>query len=178
MLKSFSLPLVILGFVLFLFGFISVTSPNMSVLTLMVYLAYMLVAVGTITTAVGIIVRKTVKSWWLPFIIGILLLALGVSIYLNASVSATYYTTLIAIWAAFMGAALIVAALFQKQLKVVLIVNGLMSLGFGCVIYANPFTGTNMLNFMVGSYTILLSVMMVYVAFKLNRPKKIENIEP
>ena len=171
MLKSLTLPLVILGLVLFLFGFIAVTAPNMNVLTLMLYLAYMLIAVGAITAAVGIIIRKTAKRWLFSVIIGILLFVLGMSIFLNAAIAATYYTIFIATWAALMGASLIAAAMFQQQLKVILIVNGFMSLGFGSVIYFNPFTGTNTLNFMVGFYTILLSVMMMYMAFKLSRPK-------
>lgn len=174
MLKSLTLPLVILGLVLFLFGFIAVTAPNMNVLTLMLYLAYMLLAVGAITISTGVIIRKTIKSRILLTVMGVILFAVGIGIFFNTSLAATYYTLFIATWAGLMGASLITAAMFQQHLKVVLIVNGLMSLGFGLVIYFNPFTGTNTLNFMVGFYTILLSVMMVYLAFRLTR-KETEN---
>ncbi len=173
MFKGFSLPLVILGLVLFFFGFIAVTAPNMTVQTLMLYLAYMLAVVGGITSTVGIIVRKSSKNWWLTVLMGIVILAMATIVFLNMTSSAKYYTLFIASWAALMGSALIVSSFFQKQLKVVLIVNGLMSVGFGLVIYFNPFTGTNTLNFMVGFYTILLSVMMFYLAYRLaHRNKK------
>lgn len=169
MLKQLSLPLVITGLVLFLFGFIAVTAPNMNVLTLMLYLAYMLLAVGAILTSAGFMLQKTVKSRILLSIMGVAFFIVGIGIFFNTSLAATYYTLFIATWAGLMGGSLIAASMFQQHLKVVLIVNGLMSLGFGLVIYFNPFTGTNTLNFMVGFYTILLSVMMVYLAFRLNR---------
>jgi uncharacterized membrane protein HdeD (DUF308 family) len=169
MFKGLSLPLIILGLVLFFFGFIAVTAPNMTVQTLMLYLAYMLAVVGGISGVVGIIIRKSSKKWWLTFLMGIVIIGIAALIFFKLQSSAKYYTLFIASWAALMGTALIVASFFQKQLKVVLIVNGLMSVGFGLVIYFNPFTGTNTLNFMVGFYTILLSVMMFYLAYRLSR---------
>lgn len=174
MLKGFSLPLVILGLVLFLFGFIAVTAPNMTVQTLMLYLAYMLAAVGGVSVFIGFVIRKSNANWIITSLLGVVILALAVFIFLNDQAAAKYYTLFIAAWAALMGTALIVSAFYQQQLKVVLIVNGLMSVGFGLVIYFNPFTGTNTLNFMVGFYTILLSVMLVYLAYKMSRSKPIE----
>jgi uncharacterized membrane protein HdeD (DUF308 family) len=171
MLKGFSVPLVILGLVLFLFGFIAVTAPNMTVQTLMLYLAYMLAVVGGICGFVGIIIRKSNTSWWLTLLMGVIIVSLAILIFVNDNNSAKYYTLFIAGWASSMGLALIVSSFFQQQLKVVLVVNGLMSVGFGLVIYFNPFTGTNTLNFMVGFYTILLSIMLFYVAYRLAKPK-------
>ncbi len=174
MTKVLTLPLIILGLVLFLFGFIAVTAPNMSVDTLMLYLAYMLIAVGGVAAIVGLIIRKSTKSWYVSFMMGILLFAVGFIVFLKNNEAAHYYNLFIAGWAALMGASLIVASFFQKQLRIVLIVNGMMSLGFGLVIYFNPFTGTNTLNFMVGFYTLLLSVMLLYLAFKAFRSGKAE----
>ena len=70
-----------------------------------------------------------------------------------------------------MGLSLIASSFFQKQLRIILIVNGLMSLGFGVVIYLNPFSGST-LNFMIGFYTILLSIMVLYLAFKFAKGSK------
>lgn len=178
MKKGLSLPLAILGLVLFLFGFIAVTAPNMSVQTLMLYLAYMLMAVGVVSGGVGFIIRKSSKSWLLTLLMGVLILILGIVIFSKNNVAAKYYTIFIATWAALMGASLLLSSFFLDKLKVVLIVNGLLSVGFGLVIYFNPFTGTNTLNFMVGFYTLLLSVMMMYLAFKLARSKKDPVAEP
>jgi uncharacterized membrane protein HdeD (DUF308 family) len=174
MTKSFTLPLTIMGLVLFLFGFIAVTAPNMTVDTLMLYLAYMLLAVGGVAAAVGFIIRKSSKTWYVSLIMGMLLFSLGLLVFLKNSEAAHYYNLFIAGWAALMGGSLVAASFFQKQLRIVLIVNGMMSLGFGLVIYFNPFTGTNTLNFMVGFYTILLSVMLLYLAFRAFRSGKSE----
>jgi uncharacterized membrane protein HdeD (DUF308 family) len=179
MFKGFSLPLLIMALVLFLFGFIAVTAPNMTVQTLMLYLAYMLAVVGSICGFVSIVIRKSTKKWWLTLLMGLIFLAIAIGVFFNINNSAKYYTLFIASWAALMGAALLIASLYQKQLKIVLIVNGLMSVGFGLVIYFNPFTGTNTLNFMVGFYTILLSVMLFYLAYRISRlGRKMNEPEP
>jgi uncharacterized membrane protein HdeD (DUF308 family) len=172
MLKGLSLPLVIVGLILFMFGFIAVTAPNMTVQTLMLYLAYMLGVVGGICGFIAVLVRKNNSKWWITLLMGIAILVLAISIFLHISSAAQYYTLFIASWAALMGSALLVSSFFQKQLKIVLVVNGLMSVGFGLVIYFNPFTGTNTLNFMVGFYTILLSVMLFYLAYRLYKMGK------
>jgi uncharacterized membrane protein HdeD (DUF308 family) len=175
MKKGLSLPLAVLGLVLFIFGFIAVTSPDMSVQTLMSYLAYMLITVGLISAIVGFVIRKKNKNWLLLLIMGILILALGTMIFSKNSEAAGYYTIFIAAWAALMGLSLIITSLFlDDRLRIVLIVNGLVSLVFGVVIYFNPFTGTGTLNFMVGFYTLLLSVMMLYLSYKIFRMKKAE----
>jgi uncharacterized membrane protein HdeD (DUF308 family) len=176
MLKGFTLPLLILGLVLFLFGFIAVTAPNMTPNTLMFYLAYMMFAVGGVTGGVGIIIRKSNKNWFVSVLMGVLFLAIGAIIFMNDATAAAYYTQFIALWAFLMGLSLVAASFFQKQLRVVLIINGLMSLGFGAVIYFNPFSGST-LNFMIGFYTILLSITILYAAFKIMRGKKVQPTE-
>ncbi len=176
MLKGFTLPLIILGLVLFLFGFIAVTAPNMTPNTLMFYLAYMLLAVGGVSGGVGIIIRKSNKNWFVSVLMGLAFLILGITIIMNDETAATFFTLFIAAWAALMGISLIASSFFQKQLQIVLVVNGLMSLGFGLVIYFNPFSGST-LNFMIGFYTILLSIMILYIAFKLVKSNKKNNTE-
>jgi uncharacterized membrane protein HdeD (DUF308 family) len=171
MLKGFSLPLIILGLVLFLFGFIAVTAPNMTPNTLMFYLAYMLLAVGGVSGGVGIIIRKSNKNWFVSVLMGLAFLTLGITIIVNDGIAATFFTQFIAAWAALMGLSLIASSFFQKQLRIILVVNGLMSLGFGIVIYLNPFSGST-LNFMIGFYTILLSIMVLYLAFRFARGSK------
>lgn len=171
-MKSIILPLVILGLLFFLFGFIAVTAPNMTVQTLMIYLAFMLAAVGAISIVISFLLKKQNKGWWIPIIFGTLACIVSYIIFTNDNASAHYFTIFIASWASLMGAGLIAASFFQKQLRIVLIVNGLMSVGFGAIIYFNPFTGTNTMNFMVGFYTILLSVMMLYGAYYVSRMVK------
>lgn len=173
MIKGLALPLVILGLVLFLFGFIAVTAPNMTPTTLMYYLAYMLIAVGAVSGGVGLLIRKSKSNWYVSVLMGLVFLALGFIVFLNDDIAAKYYTQFIALWAGLMGFSLVAASIFQKQLRVVLIINGLMSLGFGAVIYFNPFSGST-LNFMIGFYTILLSITILYMAFKIIRHKKEE----
>ena len=177
-MKIFKLPLIVLGLLLFLFGFIAVTAPNMTVQTLMIYLAFMFAAAGIISIIIGLLLKKQNSNWWIPLLFGIIAIMLSLIIFRNDDASAKYFTIFIATWAAFMGGALIAASFFQNQLRIILIVNGLMSLGFGAVIYFNPFSGTNTMNFMVGFYTILLSIMVLYMAYFLSKKSKAKNQTP
>ncbi len=171
-MKSIILPLIVSGLLLLLFGIIAVTAPNMTVQTLMIYLAFMLAAVGALSIIISFLMNKQSSGWWIPSVFGVLACVLAYIIFTNDNASAHYFTIFIASWAGLMGIGLIAASFFQKPLRIILIVNGLMSAGFGAVIYFNPFTGTNTMNFMVGFYTILLSVMMLYAAYYVSRIAK------
>jgi uncharacterized membrane protein HdeD (DUF308 family) len=178
MTKGFSATLAIFGLILFAFGFIAIASVDMTAELLITYLAYMLVAAGGIACITGILIRKSTVHWIFTFCMGVLALFLGAVISYKSEVAAQYYTFFIAVFAALMGGSLIVLALYIERLKILLVVQGLLSIAFGLMIYFNPFESINTLNFMVGCYTIVLSVVMVYASYRISRPKKKEEAIP
>jgi uncharacterized membrane protein HdeD (DUF308 family) len=100
-------------------------------------------------------------------------LALAIAILLDSKVAKDWFTIIIAIWAALMALVQLAISFKSGQIRIFLISSGLLSLGFAAVIYYNPFEGNNTLNFVVGFYTILLSISLFYLALKLFQIKKI-----
>lgn len=172
MTKGFSASLAIFGLILLAFGFIAAAASDMSAQTLIRYLAYMLVAAGGIACIAGIVIRRSSVHWVFTFCMGVLALFLGGVVFYKSEVAAQYYTFFIAVWAALIGGALVVLALYIERLKVLLVVQGLLSIAFGLIIYFNPFNNTNTLNFIVGCYTILLGIVLIYTSYRVSRPKK------
>jgi len=173
MTKGFSASLAISGLIILAFGFITAAAANMNVQTLIRYLAYMLVAAGGIACIAGILIRKRSVNWIFTFCMGVLGLFLGGVVFYKSEVAAQYYTFFIAVWAALMGGSLVVLALYIERLKVLLVVQGLLSIAFGFIIYLNPFNDTNTLNFIVGCYTVLLGIVLIYTSYRVSRPRKV-----
>ena len=155
------------GFLLLIFGIIAVSTPLITPDTLMSYLGFMELGLGIITGLVVLSLRKNISNWYVIFPIAIIDLALGTIIILNTHTAARYFSLFIAAWALTMSIVQFIIAIKPGPLRIFLVINGVLSLGFALIIYTNPFAGNNPLNFMVGFYTILLSLLLLFIAFKM-----------
>ena len=166
------------GLLLLIFGIIAVSSQAIMPDTLMSYLGFMELVLGIVTGLVVLSLRKNISNWYVILPIALLDLILGVIIILNTHAAAKYFSLAIAAWALTMGIIQFVVAIKPGPLRIFLIINGVLSLGFAIIIYTNPFAGNNPLNFMVGFYTILLSLLLLFIGFKMRTlgaaPKLVE----
>jgi uncharacterized membrane protein HdeD (DUF308 family) len=166
------------GLLLLIFGIIAVSTPLITPDTLMSYLGFMELGLGIVTGLVVLSLRKNISNWYVILPIALLDLILGVIIILNTHAAAKYFSLAIAAWALTMGIVQFIVAIKPGPLRIFLIINGVLSLGFAIIIYTNPFAGNNPLNFMVGFYTILLSLFLLFIGFKMRTigvaPKLVE----
>jgi uncharacterized membrane protein HdeD (DUF308 family) len=162
----------IVGLALFVLGIVSVTAPNMTVATLMLYFGIMLLIIGGIQGAVSLMMKKSLAYWpWLLFISTVFVIT-GYYMIKNSNVAAAKFTTIMASWAIIVGIIQLIIAVRNKQGRIFLISMGIISLFFGSLIFLNPFTGTNTIQFIVGFYTLLLSIFILYMTGKLLFGKK------
>ena len=148
-------------------GIIAVTAPNMQVDTLVFYLGFLSLAMLVLS---GLIVIMLIKDqWrWIPFAIfaafdGVL----GYYCLFKTSAAAQVFTATISIWAVLMGLGLVAMAFKQKGIgRIVLVLNGVLSLVFAGFVFFNPLHTTSIL-FMLGFYTILLSLFLIYLSFRI-----------
>lgn len=165
------------GLLLLIFGIIAVSTP-LTPETLMSYLGFMELGLGIVTGLVVLSLRKSISNWYIILPIALLDLTLGIIIILNTHAAAKYFSLAIAAWALTMGIVQFIVAIKPSPLRIFLIINGVLSLGFAIIIYTNPFAGNNPLNFMVGFYTILLSLFLLFIGFKMRTlgaaPKTLE----
>jgi uncharacterized membrane protein HdeD (DUF308 family) len=156
----------IIGLALFILGIVSVTAPNMSVTTLMLYFGIMLLIIGGIQGALSVMMKNKLTYWpWLLFV-SIVFASTGYYMIKNSNDAAGKFTSVMAGWAIIVGIIQLIIAIRNKQGRVFLISMGIISLFFGSLIFLNPFTGTNTIQFIVGFYTLLLSIFILYMTGK------------
>lgn len=158
---------------LLVFGIIAVTAPNMPTETLVFYLGFFSMALLGMFLLLSISLFKS-KGSWFPFLLFALLD--GVLAYyclLNTAVAAHAFLAIIAFWALFMGLAIIWLGLKSKGTgRALMLINGALSTVFAFFVFYNPLKSTSV-NFMVGFYTILLSLFLFYLTFRLVRAGKL-----
>ena len=166
--------LALRGLFLLVFGLIAVTAPNMTSETLVLYLGFFMASVGAVFIFVSIMIRKSAANWLAFLFFALVDLLVAYWCVFRTYQTVVYFVSLIAIWALLMGLALFWVGLTQKGMtRVLLFINGSLSVGFGVLIYTNPLNMTS-INFMLGFYTILLSMFILYVSFRL-RSKNVKS---
>jgi uncharacterized membrane protein HdeD (DUF308 family) len=173
-LKQLAWPIGIMGLALLIIGLISVTAPNMTVPTLMLYFGVMLLIIGGVQVAVAIFLRNKLQQWIILLILGLLFVVLGFYMVKNADAAAGVFTLLMAVWAGLMGVVQLIMAMTNKAARIFLISMGAISIFFGALIFINPFSGPNTLQFMVGFYTLLFSFFLLYITWKIIASKSSE----
>ncbi len=137
--------------------------------TLVLYLGFFMASVGAVFIFVGLMVRKSLSNWFAFLFFALIDLSVAYWCIFKTSQSVVYFVSLIAIWALLMGLVLFWIGLSQKgTTRFLLFINGGLSIGFGVLIYTNPLNMTS-INFMLGFYTILLSLFLLYVSFRLRQ---------
>jgi len=160
------------GLFLLIFGIIAVTAPNMTSESLVLYLGFFMGAVGTVFVFVGLMIRKSARNWYSFLLLALLDLIIAYYCIFKSELAAFYFVKLIAVWALFMGISLFwIGFRLEKTQRIILFINGTLSAGFAFLIYFNPLSMTST-NFMVGFYTILLSLFILYISYRLQRGTK------
>lgn len=158
--------LTLRGLFLLIFGLIALTAPNMSTETLVLYLGFLSVSMALLFGFVGWQSFSRKMTWW-PFVLFTLLDAI-IAYYclFNTAFAANIFLLIIGSWALFMGAAIILIGLKSSGTgRVLIIINGSLSVAFSMFIFFNPLKSTAV-NYMVGFYTILLSLFLLYLSYR------------
>jgi uncharacterized membrane protein HdeD (DUF308 family) len=172
MKKQIFRTLGIFGLALFIIGLVSVTAPNMTVPTLMLYFGVMLLIIGGVQGAISLMMRKKLSYWpWLLFV-AVAFAFTGYYMIRNAGAAADKFTVTMASWAILVGIVQFIVAFSNKGMRVFLVSMGGVSIIFGVLVFMNPFHGTNTLQFVVGFYTLLLSIFILYVSGRVLFGKK------
>jgi uncharacterized membrane protein HdeD (DUF308 family) len=176
MTKQFGWTLTILGLVLLIIGLISVTAPNMTVPTLILYFGMMLLIIGGVQGALCLMLRKKMTYWPYILTVAIIFALAGLYMIKNADAAAARFTIIVACWAILVGGIQLYLSVKNKSIRVFLFSMGVISIFFGALMFFNPFSGPNTIQFMVGFYTLLLSFFVLYVSIRMIRKKNVSDI--
>lgn len=165
--KSTSWAIILRGVLFLLFGLLSIFIATNNLYGPIFYLGVLFLATGSIYAIVSISLRKSTNAWFIWLLWALFDLAIGTYIILKTERAADLFTLIIGSWAVVMSLAMFVASFKINGYRILIIINGLVSLVFGLVILFNPFPAIMGLNTLIGLYTILFGLTLGYFGYRL-----------
>lgn len=162
------------GLFLIALGALAIFVADFTLITLIPLFGLILLVFGAILVFAGYKskIAKARKAMLITF--GALELIAGIAIVAYPTDASRIFTYIIGGWAVLMGLAQYVMALRNKNGKLYL-VNGSISTAFGLLIIYNPFKDPRALTYIVGFYSLILGIFVIYYSFKLKKLGKVNS---
>ncbi|HAD96610.1 MAG TPA: hypothetical protein DCG19_04335 [Cryomorphaceae bacterium] len=154
------------GLFLVILGCLALFLEDFKLEDLVQFLGLILLVFGLAIAAAALIARKGGKNWGLLFTLGIIQLILGIMILVYVTSSVQIFTYTLGGWAGIMGIVQFIGAIRAKSNKLVFLVNGAISMIFGGLIIFNPFDSIETMNYIVGFYSLVLGIFIIYYSFR------------
>jgi uncharacterized membrane protein HdeD (DUF308 family) len=153
-----------------MFGILAFIWPGITLLTLIwLYSAYALVN-GTLAFVLAFSAPKGVRRSGSLIFQGLFSIAVGVIAFLMPGITALALVILIAAWAIVTGIFEIAAAVRLRKVitnEWLLVLAGLLSVGFGVVMLARPAAGAVALVWWIASFTLIFGVLLIALSFRM-----------
>ena len=158
------------GVVAVLFGVLAFVWPGITLLTLVyLYSAYALIN-GILAFILAFSAPKGYPRFGSLILQGLVSIVVGVIAFLMPGITALAFVILIAAWAIITGIFEIVAAVRLRKVitrEWLLVLAGVLSVLFGVVVVALPAAGILALVWWIGSFSLLLGVLLIASAFRI-----------
>ncbi len=168
------------GLALGVIGSLAIFNAEMTLANIVQYLALLFLGFGLILTLSGWRTRaKSGVRWLFILIVGILEMALGLLILIYPNDSTDIFIYIIGGFALMMALAQIFLAFSAKNAKLLFFINAIIGAVFGLLMIWNPFDSEKSLTYLVGFYSILLGIAVIYYSFRIRNwaGKKLETGE-
>jgi uncharacterized membrane protein HdeD (DUF308 family) len=159
--------LLLRGIVAILFGLAAFVVPGITILFLTT-----LFAVYAFVDGVFAFIAGLHWKWWILSVLGAIGIVAGILAFFYPGVTAITLLFIIAAWAIVRGAAEIAAAVQLRKVipnEWALIVGGVLSVLFGVILFANPAVGALAVIWVIGTYAILIGLLLTVAAFRVKR---------
>lgn len=164
--------LAVNGIIAILFGVMALFIPGTLLLTLVTYFGIVILLLG-ISMLVGVVLNiKNDLPYAIDLIESIIILAIGVLFTFYSKTSLEVFVIVIASWALLLGAGqLFFAFKINPELssKNTLLINGVVSLIFGLILFFNPFEAAAFLLVLSGILALLIGTLLIIIALKMKR---------
>lgn len=159
--------LVTRALLLLIIGVIAVTAPHMPLETLVFYLGFLSLAMLLLSVMIATLFVKE-KRHRIPFaFFAVFDAVLAYFCLLQTAAAVQVFVIAISIWAALMGLGLLTMSIKQSGIgRIILLLNSVLSFVFAAFVFLNPLKTTS-INFMIGFYTLLLSLFLFYLSYRL-----------
>lgn len=159
--------LAIQGLFLAGIGIMALLNTVLSLKNLVEYLGLILLGFGVILALLGGRSRKKGNKWAITFFTGVFQIGLGLFILFNPSTSSDMFKIIIGGWALLMATIQLLIGVFSNTNRIVFFINALVSAAFGALIIWFKFEDPRSLTALVGIYTGILGITIIYYAIRL-----------
>ncbi|MFC2107432.1 HdeD family acid-resistance protein [Bacteroidota bacterium] len=162
--------LTINGVIAIIFGALALFIPQGTIITIAKYFGFVLLLGGLILLIAALMNRQKKKDYSLLLIEGIVSLVVGLIILLFTEQTLEIFVILVGIWAIILGIMQLVmlASIHEaSSSKTILLVNGLLTLLFGVLIFFNPFSAAIIFTRIIGIIALAFGILMVYLSIKI-----------
>jgi uncharacterized membrane protein HdeD (DUF308 family) len=163
--------LLLRGIAAIIFGGLALAWPGITLVTLILFYGAFVLVDGVLAIVAAITGGAPAPRWWLA-IVGLLGIAAGLLTFLMPGVTAIVLLYFIAGWAIATGAFQIIGAIrLRKEIdnEWLLILCGIISVLFGVAMMLSPGAGALALIWVIGSYAIVIGVLLVVLSFRLKK---------
>ncbi|HET7083124.1 MAG TPA: HdeD family acid-resistance protein [Rhizomicrobium sp.] len=163
--------LLLRGIAAIIFGVLAFAWPGVTLLTLILFYGAFALVDGVLAIIAAITGGAPGPRWWLA-IVGLLGIAAGLLTFLMPGLSALVLLFFIAGWAIATGVFQIIGAIqLRKEIdnEWLLILGGIISVLFGIGVMVAPGAGALALIWVIGTYAIIIGVLLVALAFRLKK---------
>jgi len=163
--------LLLRGIAAIIFGGLALAWPGITLVTLILFYGAFVLVDGVLAIVAAITGGAPAPRWWLA-IVGLLGIAAGLLTFLMPGVTAIVLLYFIAGWAIATGAFQIIGAIrLRKEIdnEWLLILCGIISVLFGVAMMLSPGAGALALIWVIGTYAIVIGVLLVVLSFRLKK---------
>lgn len=163
------------GLVAILFGALALVMPGMTLLSLVALFAAYALLTGVVLVAGSVKSRKSNEDWWLPLMVGVVSLGAGAIAAIHPGLTALVLVLVIGTNAMVTGVLDIATAIrLRKTIRNqgLLILNGVVSIAFGVLVFLLPDAGALALVWLISFYAILSGILLLAFAFRMRAKTK------
>lgn len=157
------------GLFLALIGALGLLSAQFVLADLLHYFGIILLAYGFLLFLVGLIKRRQISNWWGLGFFGLLQALVGLVILWKPQQSLSAFTYIIGAFAFLIGLSQLIVGLGKKKRKGLFYLSGLLSILLSLLILFNPWSDDWTSRYLIGFYTLLLGIFLVYYGFQARR---------
>lgn len=164
--------LTINGIIALIFGAFALFIPQGTIVTIAKYFGFVLLLGGFVLLIFALMKKQKKQDYGLLIFEGIVTLVIGLIILLFTRQTLELFVILIGIWAIILGILQLVMLAGINEPgsnKKVLLINGLITLAFGILIFFNPFQAAIIFTRIIGLIALVFGILMIYLSIQLSK---------
>lgn len=158
------------GAIALIFGLFALFVPEETINLVAKYFGLLILLAGIIILIVALTNKKHDKPYTIPLAEAVTAIVIGCIIFFFTKETLTVFVIVIGLWAIIIGIVQLIIAFRikePKQDRYLVIINGLLTIVFGIIMFRNPFETAVALVYVTGIIAIIVGSFLLFFSFRL-----------